>query len=110
MQQIGHTLHKVYFVEAGGYIKIGRSDQIDLKQRFVGIQGGNPHKLKLVGIMLGDNRLEHVLHHKFRSLRAEGEWFKSGRKLMDFITNFAVIEDYQINLLQKLEKYHHKII
>jgi len=76
---------RVYFVQAGegGPIKIGTSDKVP--DRIAKLQTANPHKLSLLGTVAGDEEIERALHARFASIRLEGEWFRPGRELLDFI-------------------------
>jgi len=64
-------------------IKVGWSS--DFKVRLSGLQMGLPYKLKVLLTMEGSLEYEQSLHIAFNEYRMEGEWFRRGQKLMDFI-------------------------
>ena len=67
----------VYFIGGvDGFVKIGWSNNI--LQRMATLQTACPVKLRILAICLGGCRDEHAYHHRFRRLRAEGEWFRLG--------------------------------
>lgn len=88
-----HPCADIYFVMAiypGGasFIKIGVAAGV--KARLAELQVGNPVKLLLLGTVNDiprSNTLneERRLHKQFADLRAEGEWFRAGGRLIDFI-------------------------
>jgi len=71
----------VYFVEAGGLIKIGWA--LDPEQRIKSIQHLSPVKLKLLGFTRGSKCKEKSLHYKFAHLRVHGEWFQKSEELLE---------------------------
>jgi hypothetical protein len=74
----------IYFLEgAEGLIKIGFSR--DVKQRQATLQVGSASVHKLLGTLVGSNRMERELHHRFRRLRVRGEWHRPEKPLLDFI-------------------------
>jgi hypothetical protein len=80
----------IYFIQQGGYVKIGRAQ--DPHARCRDLACGSPEPLSLVMTMVVDKRCspgcscngEHVadaeaeraLHQRFRHLRHRGEWFR----------------------------------
>jgi hypothetical protein len=78
------VLGEIYFIaDAAGFIKIGFST--DTRGRQSRLQTGSSAELKLVGRMAGSKRMEAELHHRFRSLRVRGEWYRPEKILLDFI-------------------------
>jgi hypothetical protein len=63
----------VYFIEAGGRIKVGTSRK--LFERIRDMQIGSPVPLSLIGYIVGDRTLEASLHVELQPYRAHGEWF-----------------------------------
>lgn len=64
----------IYFIRAGKTVKIGVSDNPNLRLRE--LQTGNPFRLKLLGVMAGEYMVEKELHSLFERFRLEGEWFR----------------------------------
>lgn len=73
----------VYFLEAGGFIKIGFSSAV--KRRIQALATGSPHDAVLIGTMRGNVATEKALHAQFDAYRRRGEWFEKGPALMEFI-------------------------
>lgn len=75
----------VYFVQGGDGtpIKIGTS--VNVRARVSGLQGGNGHRLRLLGWMRGSRVEEQRLHRMFHAERQHGEWFKPSKALLSFI-------------------------
>lgn len=75
-----------YLVQAvnGGSIKIGKTKQ-NPEDRLKGLQTGSPEILQIVGLIEGD--IETKLHHQFKHLRQQGEWFENTPELLDFIAS-----------------------
>lgn len=71
----------VYFISDGtGWIKIGLAN--NPLMRLKELQTGNPHKLKIYGLIhfakYDDARVcESELHEYFEDVQGVGEWFKS---------------------------------
>jgi len=75
----------IYFLaNAEGFIKIGFTT--DLRQRQTTLQVGSSSAQKLLGTVVGSNRIEGELKHRFRKLRVRGEWHRPEKQLLDFIT------------------------
>jgi len=85
MSKYGHDLILTYFIRDGdnGPIKIGKSTIKQFKSRLTGLQIGNPNKLNVVGVIVGD--CEKEIHRSFRRYRVSGEWFKSNANLIAYI-------------------------
>lgn len=65
---------KLYAIESGGRIKLGKS--VDPDARIRSLQTGSPFDLRVVCIASGGEGLsENVLHKCFAEERARGEWF-----------------------------------
>jgi hypothetical protein len=85
MSKYGHDLTLTYFIRDGdsGPIKIGKSTIKQFKSRLTGLQIGNPNRLIVVGVIVGD--CEKEVHETFRQYRISGEWFKPNANLVSYI-------------------------
>lgn len=79
----------VYFLTDGEAIKIGHS--LSARGRIIGLQGGNPRQLTLIGYYISDAEEEGRLHRKFVHLRIRREWFRPGADLMAHIERLGRI-------------------
>ena len=66
----------VYFIATADrrYVKIGYTT--NMTRRLRDVQVGNPEPLELLGTLDGTKDDEKRLHHDWRRLRVEGEWFR----------------------------------
>ena len=64
----------VYFLECGGFIKIGFAT--DIARRLQAIQAMNPLDVTLVGRIRATLRVERVLQERFSGVHHRGEWFR----------------------------------
>ena len=71
-----------YFILCGDFIKIGFSNNI--KKRMGQLQGGNPFKLYLIGVIY-NKWYERELHSIFKHLKIRGEWFKLNIEIAVYI-------------------------
>jgi len=79
----------IYFIQQGhdGPMKIGYTkNHRTVKTRLSALQIGSSYKLRLRGLFHGTPKDEHYLHNKFKHLRIRGEWFKSNKTLLGYIT------------------------
>ncbi len=76
----------VYFVGAGGFVKIGYS--ANWMQRIAELQTGCPFKLSLLYLMHGTRQIEHTIHQQFADLRLHGEWFRGAPTLIHFLERY----------------------
>ncbi|MNZ49452.1 hypothetical protein D3C78_672210 [compost metagenome] len=75
---------KVYFARnAQGLIKIGSSLAVDGRLDTLGKAAGE--ELELLLVQRGSLALEKMLHEHFADLREQGEWFRAGPELEDYI-------------------------
>jgi len=74
---------RVYFIEAGEFIKIGYSSNVG--KRMDELSTGCPHDFKLLHDTPGDRELEADMHKRFRHLRARQEWFRKDPELLAYI-------------------------
>ncbi|MNG03506.1 hypothetical protein D3C84_865910 [compost metagenome] len=75
---------KVYFARnAQGLIKIGSSLAVDGRLDTLGKAAGE--ELELLLVQPGSLALEKMLHEHFADLREQGEWFRAGPELEDYI-------------------------
>jgi hypothetical protein len=78
----------VYFIRAGGMVKIGTS--IDVAKRVAGLRTMSPAPLELLAVAKGGPDEEREVHRHFAHLRQHGEWFRAAPELLDYISQ---IED-----------------
>lgn len=71
----------IYFIRAGEFVKIGRTR--DVRRRIETLQIGNPHKLVLLGLVIGwQNETEY--HDRFCRSHFRGEWFRFTKDIQEF--------------------------
>ena len=77
----------IYFIGSeGGPVKIGYcKDHNGIKIRMRGLQSASPQQLKILATIEGGLEKERELHKQFAAERLKGEWFKSDKKLLDYI-------------------------
>jgi|GEM_PF-3222611 len=63
----------IYFVKAGGFVKIGTSASPE--SRLNQLRSGNPEPFEMLAQVRGGRQLERELHARFASCRHQGEWF-----------------------------------
>lgn len=80
-----HAVGWVYFVEAGGMIKIGHSRR--LAKRLQVLRSSNPAGAKLLGVIPADRSAEGGVHARFQHLRQSGEWFTDAPELRAYIAS-----------------------
>lgn len=73
----------VYFVEAGGFIKIGVTENINA--RLSSLQTGCPLPMTLIKVIRGGRKTEERIHKRFSHLRSQGEWFQKTEDLTGYI-------------------------
>ena len=82
--QVWEDSHKhetlTYFLESGGLIKIGSTNNV--ARRMYHIAGQSPLPINLLGTCLAD---EKDLHDLFASFRHHGEWFIPSPEIMEYI-------------------------
>lgn len=78
---------RVYFLEMGDFIKIGRST--DVRRRIQSFESFLPLPTKLLHEMPGTCDTETDIHRKFKHLRVKGEWFRSHPELTEFIIHLT---------------------
>jgi hypothetical protein len=72
----------VYYVASSSHIKIGFSS--NPWSRLSELRVGDP-SLELIGTEPGEWALESERHQQFKHLRADREWFRKGKDLLDFV-------------------------
>jgi hypothetical protein len=72
--QCANDVEIVYFLSAGGFIKIGTT-RGSADSRIRSIQTGCPFPIEVLGVIPGGASAERALHSKFSHLRTHGEWF-----------------------------------
>lgn len=95
----------VYFIRAGEYVKIGKA--ADPEDRMRGMQTACPFHMRLVGTIDcrsdgGAYIYERKLHHRFRSLRVRGEWFRWDKGLKRFIQENLAEDEREMLLEEQL--------
>lgn len=95
----------VYFIRAGEYVKIGKA--ADPEDRMRGMQTACPFHMRLVGTIDcrsdgGAYVYERKLHHRFRSLRVRGEWFRMDREILRYIGRRAKKVEHEMLLEEQL--------
>lgn len=73
----------IYFIQSGGFIKIGFSSNWGGRLR--SLKTSNPNPIELLALIEGTREQERELHARFQTHRAEGEWFKPAPELLDHI-------------------------
>jgi len=63
----------LYYIRSGPYIKIGRTDNPELRLRQ--IKASNPFGASLIKVIKDAGELEHSLHQKYKNKHHTGEWF-----------------------------------
>jgi hypothetical protein len=82
MKQVGG----VYIVGFGEYVKIGCTDNFE--RRLKSVQHSAPEILTVYGLIPGASfDVETALHHRFKSCRLYGEWFRKTGELADWIAD-----------------------
>lgn len=77
----------VYFITDGEAIKIGKAN--NPKSRLSGLQTSHHKPLRILGLLPGDERLEGMLHGRFRKYHIRGEWFHDSSAIRTFIRKHA---------------------
>jgi Meiotically Up-regulated Gene 113 (MUG113) protein len=85
---------KIYFIECGDFIKIGHSTRLALRRN--GIQGDNPHSVRLLHVVRGTVTDEKMLHERFAHLRHRREWFHRHSELLAFIEKLKARDPWQL--------------
>lgn len=75
----------VYFLQAGPFIKIGRSQALD--RRINDLQTACPYQIDYIGSIVGGAKEETMLHRRFAHLRSSGEWFHATPALVDHVNS-----------------------
>jgi Meiotically up-regulated gene 113 len=70
------TKKDLYMMQCGPYIKIGCSDNVQL--RLATIQAANPFPVKLIGLWKDYGHMEKTWHDNLKHLHHSGEWYKAG--------------------------------
>jgi hypothetical protein len=79
------TPERIYFVQVGDFVKIGRS--IDVLARFATIQTSTPEHAALLGSIPGGPSVESEMHHRFSPHHYRGEWYRNEGTLAAFVSN-----------------------
>lgn len=81
---------RVYFIESGGLIKIGFTE--NLKSRLATLTSDSSHPIDTLLVVWGPKSLEAKFHEKFSSTREHGEWFHKSPELLSFIEELRLWE------------------
>lgn len=73
----------IYFLRAGGFVKIGYSG--NWKNRMSGMQVGSPYTIVPLLVLIGGSKDEKKLHSRFRASHFRGEWFHLTSSIQQFI-------------------------
>ena len=76
----------IYFIEAGGYIKIGFT-AVSVASRIAQIETSSPHPVTLLRQERGTVETEREYHRRFSDLRERREWFRCEGDLAEFLTS-----------------------
>lgn len=74
----------VYFLRAGGFIKIGKTTGHP-DARVAELRTGCPFPIEVIGFIPGGLEDERALHRRFQAIRAHGEWFHATTELLAYI-------------------------
>jgi hypothetical protein len=66
----------LYMIRCGPYVKIGVTDNIQV--RLISLQSANPYPIKLVGFWKDEGWREESWHLALQHCHQTGEWFKLG--------------------------------
>jgi hypothetical protein len=82
----------VYVIQADGDSPIKVGWAADVPKRIAELQTGNPRALRLLHVLVGEQRLEHNMHRRLgRPLRLVGEWFDGDEiePFLEFVGDLA---------------------
>ena len=93
----------VYFIEGGGYTKIGKAD--DPQKRLRELQTGSPFPLTLKFVTEGGFEKESQIHSALSKYRVNGEWFEITYDWCDEFVDFLVKSNKVESNVEKTKKY-----
>lgn len=73
----------IYVVQNGQLVKIGQT--VNVRSRLKALRTSNGGQITLLVAIEGHDIIEKAIHHHFRHLREEGEWFRITPELMNFV-------------------------
>lgn len=98
---------KIYFIRAGGLVKIGRS--LNPKNRLKQLQSDKKQTVipenvdmseaEIIAMFPGGRRVESSLHFKFSRYHVAGEWFRFTREVRDFALNRSATYEQELREL-----------
>jgi hypothetical protein len=100
------TRNVIYVIDEGddsGPIKIGTCTRNGVRDRLLGLQTGNPRKLRTVHVNTGDRALEFVTHFCLQEWRMCGEWFARAERVNRFVRT-AVLHGYMAAIDDRMEE------
>lgn len=91
------TATHTYVVQRQGWVKIGKTSQIDVRLRILRLNGPNgagmvahPETMDygepLILLRLIDGDVEHALHQRWAHCHARGEWFMPDQEMRAWLT------------------------
>jgi hypothetical protein len=80
----------IYFLLAGGLVKIGYTE--NFPKRWREIEGSNAAPTLLLFMLNGGRDMEGMIHDAFAADRDHGEWFRPSATLRDF---FAKMDEFR---------------
>jgi len=94
----------VYIVKENGtdFVKIGVA--INIENRIVGLQIGNPRELELIKSYKGGYAIETLIHKKYKDLHVRGEWFIFDESMLSI--DIDSLKDYNKKLLKYIKHGH----
>ena len=82
----------IYFIGAGGFVKIGKSTTSALYKRLSQIQIGCPFHAELLATLEVDPVFESVIHRGLIASHERGEWFRRTPEVEAFISRVRDVE------------------
>jgi len=81
----------IYFIQGQitKRIKIGHTNAM-IEERMQPMISSSPDKLKFLGGMSGDTKLEKYLHNKFKEFFSHGEWYNDNDSIITYINNNCI--------------------
>ena len=99
----------IYFIECQDFIKIGWCKLLNIYRRRSELQGGNPFKLEVIGVIFresgnGIKKEENALHKRFGHLRHRNEWFRKCPELLNYVQEHTENADLYLQKGLEYEK------
>ena len=88
----------IYFITQGSqFIKVGHTKH-DPKGALRRVQSGNPYRLKLIMVLVGDEATENLIHSEFLKDHVRGEWFFFTRSIesqLDEWQELCILDEFK---------------